>query len=153
MALGSYKWLNLLRYNTKDNNNTYDCIKNLKEKGYRIVATSPHETSYTIEDLPIDKQIALCMGTEITGISGELREEADMTVKIPMFGFTESFNISVSTALCLHTLVSKMHKSGIFYTLTETEKNEILLEWIRQTVKSADLIEKEFHKVKSNRSY
>lgn len=147
IALGSSKWLTLKKYN-KSENNTLSCINELKAKGYKIVATTPHKDDYTIETLPIDKPIALIFGTELTGISDTVREHADEFVKIPMFGFTESFNISVSAALCLNTIISRLHKSDNKWQLNEVEKEELILNWLRSTINKVDLIEKDFFEKK-----
>lgn len=143
VALGSPKWLNLYKYK-KEENNTLSCIKQLKAKGYSIIATTPHKDDHTIETLPIDKPMALVFGTELTGISDTVREHADEFVKIPMFGFTESFNISVSAALCLNTIISRVHKSDVHWQMTEEEKEELILTWLRNTINKVDLIEKDF---------
>jgi tRNA (guanosine-2'-O-)-methyltransferase len=143
IALGSPKWLTLHKYR-KAENNTLECIKQLKEKGYRIVATTPHKNGYNIEDLPVDKPLALMFGTELTGISDTVREQADEYVQIPMFGFTESFNISVSAALCLHTLISKLHKSNAEWHLSDEEKEELTLRWLRKSIPRVELIEKDY---------
>ena len=143
IALGSPKWLNTYTYKDAENN-TLNCITQLKKKGYRIVATSPHKNSQTIEELPIDKPLALIFGTELTGISETVRAHADEFVYIPMFGFTESFNISVSVALCLQALTTKLHRSDANWHLTENEKDELLLTWLRNTIRKVDLIEKDF---------
>jgi tRNA (guanosine-2'-O-)-methyltransferase len=148
VALGSPKWLNLHKYK-KEENNTLSCIKQLKEKGYKIVATTPHKDDYTIETLPIDKPIALVFGTELTGISDTVREYADEFVKIPMFGFTESFNISVSAALCLNTIISRLHKSEYKWQLSEDAKEELILNWLRNTINKVELIEKEYWEKKT----
>jgi tRNA (guanosine-2'-O-)-methyltransferase len=89
-------------------------------------------------------KIALFFGTELEGISPDVINEADEFVKIPMFGFTESFNISVSAAICLYELLPKLRKTNLNWQLTEEERSEILLEWARGTVKRADLLEEEF---------
>ncbi len=143
IALGAPKWLNLHRYR-KAENNSFDCIKKLKTQGYRIVATTPHEEDCNLEDLPVDKPLALFFGTELTGISDTVREHADEFVKIPMYGFTESFNISVSAALCLHTLKENLHKSTINWHLSSIEKEELLLRWLRNSIPKVELIEKDY---------
>ena len=143
IAMGAPKWLNLYKYRNEENN-TLTCIKKLKAQGYRIVATTPHENDCTIEQLSIDKPMALFFGTELTGISETVREYANEYVKIPMYGFTESFNISVSAALCLHTLTSKLHKSSVNWHLREEEKNELTLHWLRKSIHKVELIEKDF---------
>lgn len=147
VALGSSKWINLIKYN-KAENNTVECIKSLKSKGYKIIATTPHTNDCSIFDLSIENKTALFFGTELEGISDTVKQHADGFVKLPMFGFTESFNISVSAALCLHTLVHKLHSSNINWKLNETEQVEIILEWLRNTISRPELIEEEFYKQK-----
>lgn len=67
-----------------------------------------------------------------------------------MYGFTESFNISVSAALVLQHLAHKIREQGVKWNLSGIEKNETKLDWLRTTVKSAELIEKEFFKKKNS---
>lgn len=144
IALGSPKWLTVHKYKTYENN-SLQCIQQLKQKGYRIVATTPHEKDCSIWDLPVDKPLALFFGTELTGISDTVREHADEFVKIPMFGFTESFNISVSAAICLHTLVTKLHQlDAVDWHLNEEEKEQLKLIWLKNSIRKVDLIEKDF---------
>ncbi len=143
IALGAPKWLNLHRYR-KAENNSLDCIQKLKDQGYRIVATTPHEKDCNLEDLSVDKPLALFFGTELTGISDTVREHAEEFVKIPMYGFTESFNISVSAALCLHTLKEKLHKSTANWHLNDSEKEQLLLQWLRNSIPRVELIEKDY---------
>jgi tRNA (guanosine-2'-O-)-methyltransferase len=143
IAMGSPKWLNLHKYR-KSENNTLDCITKLKAKGYRIVATSPHKNGYELKDLPVDKPFALVFGTELTGISDTVREHADEFVAIPMYGFTESFNISVTAALCLHSLVEKLHATHDNWHLSDDEKDELRLSWLRKSIARVELIEKDY---------
>lgn len=143
VALGSAKWLSLHKYK-KNDNNTLTCLNNLKEEGYKIVATSPYEKYPTLDELSITQPLALVFGTELTGISDTVINNADEFVRIPMYGFTESFNISVCAALCLHTLVNKLHKSDINWKISEDEKDEIVLQWLKTSIKKSDIIEKAF---------
>jgi tRNA (guanosine-2'-O-)-methyltransferase len=144
--MGASSWLSIYRYSEKENNNTSSCINSLKQKGYRIIATTPHEKDCTLDQLPIDNKIALVFGTEIDGISDEVRNHADDFVRIPMYGFTESFNISVSAALSMYELTSRLRKSNIQYRLSEIEKEDILLDWMKSSIKRCDLIIKEYLK-------
>lgn len=144
VALGSSKWLNLIKYNQLDNN-TPEAIKALKEKGYRIVATTPHKDDVSLQELDLEKgPVALMFGTEMQGLTENALDLADEYMKIPMYGFTESFNISVSAALCLFHLSEKLRTSKIDWTLSSREKTEIKLAWIRQTIKKSDLIERDY---------
>lgn len=143
VAMGSSKWLNLYKYNQLENN-TIDTCKHLKEKGYQIIATTPHKNDQNLNDLAIDKKMAFIFGTEMHGLSDEAIRFADEYVCIPMHGFTESYNISVSAALVLYTLTQKLRKSEIKWQLDEKERVDILLEWTRRSINRPDLIEKQF---------
>ncbi len=141
--MGSSKWLNLYRYNGKEHN-TLDAYKSLRNQGYRIVATTPHKNDFTLDTLPIEGKFALVFGTELTGLTNIAIDNADEYLRIPMYGFTESYNISVSAALSLFTLSERVRKSNINWQLSEKEKEDILLEWSRRSVKRSELLEKEF---------
>jgi tRNA (guanosine-2'-O-)-methyltransferase len=145
VSLGSSKWITLHRHHKKKNN-SLDAIQTLKNKGYRIVATSPHSNDIELPDFDMSKgKTALVFGSEQPGISETIMQEADEFLKIPMFGFTESFNISVSAAIILYQLTQKLHNSeSIDWRLTEEEKVEIKIQWIKNTVKKSALIEKRF---------
>lgn len=138
IAMGAQKWVSLNRYNS-----TRECIENLKAKGYRIVATSPHDDSQMLQDFDVSSPMALFFGTEKEGLSREVMDQADATIKIPMSGFTESLNISVSAAIILHSLTQKLKNSEYNWRLNEEEKHRIRLAWTKKTIKNADeLIER-----------
>ncbi len=144
VSLGSSKWLTLHKYNQKDNN-SLATIKELKSQGYKIIATTPHTNDQELPDYDITSgKTALVFGSEKPGISEIIMNEADEFLKIPMYGFTESFNISVSAAIVLHYLTHKLHNSTVNWQLSEKEKTDIKIEWIKRTIKRSDLIEKRF---------
>lgn len=149
VALGSSKWLSIHKYYKKQNN-SLDAIRGLKKQGYRIIATTPHTKEQLLPDFDLKKgKAALVFGSELPGISEIIMNEADEFLKIPMYGFTESFNISVSAALVLYELTDKLRKTeGINWKLTEEEKVELKLKWIRSTVKQSHLLEERFLKEK-----
>lgn len=146
IALGASSWVNLINHNEKENN-TIETIKKLKADGYRIVATVPTKDAVNLEDFDLQKgKIALFFGTELKGLSDLMIENADEFLKIPMVGFTESLNISVSAGVILHHLTYKLRNSQINWRLSEEEKLEIKTNWVRNTLKTPDMIEKEFLK-------
>lgn len=145
---GSSKWLTISRYGQKEEN-TEDCFKHLKSQGYAIAATTPH-TELTIDELPTDKPVALVLGTEMRGISETASANADYLVRIPMYGFTESFNISVAAAISLHSLRSKFLRDSRDLSITEAEKQEVLLGWCRNTIKRGDKVIEEFYNRKKD---
>ncbi len=145
VALGSSKWLNLIKYNKKSNN-TLDTFSSLRKDGYTIVATTPHKNNYDLDTLSIDKKIAVVFGTELTGLSDLAINNADEYLRIPMYGFTESYNISVSAALTLFTLTQRLRKSKINWQLDDEEISDILLDWARSSVGRSEVIEQYFIK-------
>ena len=146
VSMGSHKWLNLYKFNAGENN-TMDAIRHLKKKGYKIVATTPHSNDISLPGYNIQGgKIALFFGTELTGLSEEVLEHADEYLRIPMFGFTESFNISVSAAIIMQNLTEKLHKSGIDWNLGEDEKLRLKLDWTRKSIKNVKLIESRYGK-------
>lgn len=145
IARGAGKWVDIYNYN-EGPTPVEDCIKKLKTKGYQIIATTPHEEDCNIADLPIDQPTAIVFGTEWTGISEEMIQLADGFVKIPMYGFTESFNVSVSAALVLQELRNRLAKSSIDYLLTENEQTELKIKWASKIIKNGEQVTNEIRK-------
>ena len=151
VSLGAGKWINIKQYNTEENN-TINCLKKLKKEGYQIIATSPHNTNISLDEIDVkNNKIAIILGTELTGLSEKALSFADKRMKINMYGFTESLNISVSAAICCQSISSKMRKETTGWEVTEEEKKDILLNWIRNSIKSGKQIEEKFLDDKSNK--
>jgi tRNA (guanosine-2'-O-)-methyltransferase len=144
IALGSWKWLTLNRYSGSADN-TSACLTKLKSDGYRIIATTPHKRDTTPVNLDLNKgKIALLFGTELEGLSANALSLADEYLKIPMTGFTESLNISVSAALIVHQLTERLRSSSINWQMEENEITALLLQWMRNSIKMSESIEKKF---------
>ena len=144
VALGSHKWLTLYKY-TREQNNTADALAQLKKKGYRIVATSPNANGCPLEEFDLLKgKTALVFGTELEGLSAGAAAMADETLTIPMVGFTGSLNISVTVAIILYHLTSRLRKSGINWQLSATENRQVKLQWLKNSISRSDTIEKYF---------
>lgn len=148
VTLGSSKWINMHRYREEGSNNTLDCLKSLKKKGYKIVATSLQEETIPIQELPLDEKIALCFGTEETGLSDDALEMADYYVKIPMVGFTQSFNISVSVAISLFALTERLKQGNIPWQLSDSEKLELKEEWYKKIAPKSEALVRYFYEQK-----
>jgi tRNA (guanosine-2'-O-)-methyltransferase len=138
VTLGSDKWLSLKRYH-EDSKNTTLALNALRAKGYRIIATTPHKNDILLEDFSIDAgKAAFVFGTEKGGLSKEALAMADEYLKIPMSGFTESFNISVSAAIILYNVVAKMRrKKGINWQLPDDERDKLLLDWLISSISNS----------------
>jgi len=143
VALGSSKWLSIEKYEQSENN-TVSCPTQLKSRGYRIICTTPDKNDYTPETIPLDHKLALVFGTELAGLSNAALEMADGFIKIPMVGFTESLNISVSAAVFIHTLTDRLRNLKINWSLSEFERISILLTWTINSIKKSDVLISDF---------
>lgn len=139
IAMGAQKWVDLNRYHSVD-----DCISDLKQKGYQIVATTPHTDDCELHDFDVTKKSCFFFGRETEGLSKEVLNNADCFLKIPMVGFTESLNISVSAAIILQHVTTKLRQTDINWQLSEKEKVEKRLDWCKKTIKSYDEIVERF---------
>lgn len=142
IALGSEQWLTVKKYHGEralDN-----CLLRLKAKGYQIVATSPYEQDLDIDKMEFDGKLSLMFGSELSGLSDKALELADIRCRIPMAGFTESFNISVSAALFMYELSRKLKNSDRDWGLTDREKQALRYEWLLKSVKAGEQIVEKF---------
>ena len=135
VAMGAEKWVDMHSYYKKENN-TQDCIDELKSQGFQIVATTPHTNDVLLPDFDVTKKSAFFFGTEISGLSDIVLDQADAFVRIPMYGFTESYNISVSAALVLHDVVNRLKKSEVDWALSEQDLMDKRIDWAVKSLKS-----------------
>lgn len=143
-ASGSEKWVSLHRYNDTAADNTETCIQNLRAQGYRLVATSPHADALPPEEVPLDQKLAVMLGNEKNGLSEAALAAADLKLTIPIVGFMESLNVSVSAALCLYTLTRRLRQLAVDWPLSEAERLDLRLDWFRLSVRNSDHLEKHF---------
>ena len=140
IAMGAQKWVDINKFET-----VTDCVKTLKEQGYQIIATTPHEKDCFLDDFDISKPSALFFGTERDGLSEEILNAADGFLKIPMVGFTESLNISVSAAIIIQNLMQRLRNSDVKWQLTEDEILEKRMAWTRNSIKDIKRIEERYY--------
>ncbi|HAA13980.1 MAG TPA: rRNA methyltransferase [Cytophagales bacterium] len=141
---GASKWLTLHRYDQESGGNTQRCIESLKAKGYQFLVTSPNAETEGFQHVDFSTKVAVLFGTEWFGASEYAMSQADGLIKLPMYGFTESFNISVAAALTLQGLVNSLRSSKATWQLSEQERNALRLEWYRNSVRNPDIMEREF---------
>jgi len=142
IAMGAQKWVDVNRFESIS-----DCIKTIKNKGYRIIATTPHENDCLLDDFDITQKTALFFGTERDGLSKEVLDQADGFLKIPMVGFTESLNISVSAAIIIQNIMERLRKSNVDWKLSEEEILEKRLSWARHSIKDIKRIEERYFSI------
>jgi tRNA (guanosine-2'-O-)-methyltransferase len=140
IAMGAQKWVDI---------NTFEsvsvCVESLKNKGYQIIACTPHQNDCLLEDFDISKPSALFFGTERDGLSDEVMQKAGGFIKIPMVGFTESLNISVSASIIIQDLTSRLRLSDIDWHLSENEILEKRMAWTRHSIKDIKRIEARYY--------
>lgn len=118
--------------------NTRRALLDLKAQGFVLAASSLSSSSVSLDDVPVDKPLALMIGTELTGLTPVAHELADVVFSVPMLGFAQSFNLSVFSALCLEKLSSKMRAHSDLWKMSDDEKNQLLLDWLRISVSNSD---------------
>ncbi len=143
IAMGAQQWVDVIRYNSSNT-----CLDTLKENGYRIVATTPDPDATNLNDFKLESKIALFFGTEKEGLSKEILQQADGFITIPMFGFTNSLNISVSAAIILQQLTIQLRNTKLNWRLSESEILEKRLEWTKKSVRSIDDVLARYHGLK-----
>jgi tRNA (guanosine-2'-O-)-methyltransferase len=144
---GAGKWMDIKRYNKdiqKDADhfdpsqfpvhNTKLALTELKDKGYQLIATSPGSQSISLDEINIEKPTAFLFGTESVGLTPTALEMSDETLRLPMVGFTESYNISVSVAITLSHTMHRLWSSDIDWHLSEEEQDELKLEWYKRAI-------------------
>ena len=144
IAMGAQKWVDVNRFNTIQN-----CIDTMKEKGYQIIATTPHNDSCMLHEFDITKRSAIFFGTERDGLSQEVIDQADGYLKIPMVGFTESLNISVSAAIIIQDITNRLRQSNLNWQLTAEEILQKRLTWTRNSIKDIQRIEERYFSEKT----
>lgn len=144
VTIGSDKWLSVFRYKEQGANNTEIAFNNLREKGYRIIAAHPREKQISLPEFHPVKPTALVFGAEKAGLSDYAIRNADDRLYIPMYGFSESFNISVCVALCLYHVRRVLESSELPWRLEDTQKEELYLQWLRNSVRHLKRLDRKF---------
>ena len=112
VLVGAAQWLSVTRYDRPGEDNTLVCLERLKQEGYRILAASPEGGQEPLARFDPQEKTALVFGAELAGLSETARERADGMISLPMYGMTESYNVSVAVALCLFPLVERLKSSS-----------------------------------------
>ena len=99
---GSDKWVEIERYQSLTK-----VIGGLRDRGFVTIAADVGPGAIPLHEIDVDRPVALVMGTEFEGLSKEAKSISDHRFTIPMNGFVESFNVSVSAAISLYDLTKR----------------------------------------------
>ena len=135
IAMGAQKWVDIVKHPSAEAS-----VRYMKSKGYRVVATTPHADGNSLEEFDINPRSCFFFGKEADGLSPVILDQADAFLTIPMHGFTESLNISVSAAIILQHMTSRLRKSAMDWNLSDSEKFDLRLDWCKKSIKSIDQI-------------
>jgi len=147
---GAEQWLSIRRRQLREAHENAHLFAELRNAGYTIVATTPHKEDTLIDTLSLDTKIALIFGTELEGLSAYALEHADAYVKIPIYGFTESFNVSVAAGITLYELTKRLRKSDKNWRLSEVEQLDLQLEWLIKTTPFGDIVKRRLRELTLN---
>ncbi len=143
---GASKWIEINRYRGSGVNNTETCLHRLKKDGYRIVAMTLREGSMGLDEITLDKKLALCFGSEEPGLTETAHDLADEHISIPMCGFTQSFNLSVSAGISLHHLTTRMRGSAVNWQLSDEDKTSLYIDWLSKSTPTGKVLLERFMK-------
>jgi tRNA (guanosine-2'-O-)-methyltransferase len=144
VAMGASQWLELHHFREPGADNTARCLEALAGAGYTLVAATPGQRDCALDELRMEGRMAIMLGTEEEGLSDQALGAAQVRVQIPMYGFTRSFNLSVSAALILRELSRQLRAGPPGWGLSEAEKLELRLKWYRRDLRGSELIEERF---------
>jgi len=139
ISKGAMDWMDIQR--SKD---PREMMLSLKSKGFELVVTDFSPNAIDIEDYQPKRPVALVMGTELTGISDVARELADVSVVIPMSGFSQSLNVSVATGIAISQLSRKTKHLKTTFPPTDEERLDALNLWSKNAIYWSDQIIRDF---------
>ena len=131
---GADKWLSIRIYP-----DWRKCFQVLRENAYKLYAACLSNEAASIEDISTTSKIALVFGNELDGLDPEETEACDGAFMLPMYGFSQSFNVSVACALSIQRLFIAREAAGHKWTgLSESEKNALKIEWYKKAVQNSE---------------
>ena len=98
---GAHRWLDLHRWPSAE-----AAASDLRGRGFRVLATRP-DAGHSLDDVDVATPLAVMFGNEHTGLSAAALAACDGAIRVPMFGFTESYNLSVTVALVANRLAAR----------------------------------------------
>jgi tRNA (guanosine-2'-O-)-methyltransferase len=129
---GAHKWIDLHRWPRPE-----DAVSALRERGFGVYATLPG-TARTIDDVDVTHPIAIVFGNEHAGLTAAAIAACDGAVGVPMYGFTESYNLSVTVALAMTRIAARRREAiGALGDLTDARRRELRARWYALSIRGA----------------
>ena len=134
ISKGVEKWLDSNFFNSYDDGGVAEWVSRLKATGRKLYVTTLDKNAVPLSQIDPTVPATICFGNEQEGASAELISLADKTMYIPMKGFVESFNVSVSCGIVLHHLTLGMEEAGISRGLDEEDALNTKINWALRTI-------------------
>ncbi len=136
ITLGAHSWMDIHRYGQPA-----DCLAHLRDRGFQVVTGALTPESVPIHAIDFSRPTAMVFGNEHEGLTSAFLDCADQVFQIPMYGFTQSLNISVSAAIATFFAVNeRIRLLGQSGDLSDEDQAQILDEWLKRTVPMSDRI-------------
>lgn len=132
VALGAQKWLETRRYPS-----VQVAYAALRRRGFEVWASTVHGGAASIAEVPDERPVALVFGNEHSGLSDRASALADGCFRLPMYGFAESFNISVATSLALYDVVQRRRQTNRLCPLSEEDQLQVRARWYARSVRAS----------------
>jgi tRNA (guanosine-2'-O-)-methyltransferase len=130
---GAHKWIELVRWPR-----AHDAVAALHDRGFAVYAALPPPATASIEDLDVSRPVAIAFGNERDGLSAEAIAACDGAVSVPMFGFSESYNLSVTVALAMSRVAARRRAAlGALGDLPAERRAQLRARWFALKVRAA----------------
>jgi len=132
VTTGAHKWIDLHRWRSAE-----AAVAALRGRGFRVYATLPG-APHTIDDVDVTTPIAVAFGNEHDGLTQAAIDACDGAIGVPMFGFTESFNLSVTVALAMTRIAARRRAQiGSLGDLDDQARRELRARWFALKIRGA----------------
>ena len=131
ITMGAHKWF--FHEYVDDIEKFY---QDIKEKGYQVVVTLLDEDTIDFREVDYTKPTLIVLGNEVDGASEVSIKYADKKVIIPMYGMSQSLNVSVANAVILYEAQRQRSLKGMYDTpqLSEEVIEKTLKKWAYEDI-------------------
>jgi len=135
VSMYSDRWIDLHRVQSSE-----ALLGWARKRGMKVFGTSPH-AHMTVDELSVDEPLLVVFGNEAEGLKEATAAACDGVFRLPMYGFTESFNISVSVGMTLANLVGRMRsrqaQEGRSGDMPIERQRYLMAQWYMKSVRAA----------------
>jgi len=129
---GAHRWIDLVRWPAPE-----PAFAALRARGFRVFATLPGAPE-TVDAVDVSTPLAVAFGNEHAGLTRAAIASCDGALGVPMFGFTESYNLSVTVALAMSRIAARRRSAiGSPGDLGDARRRELRARWFALKIRGA----------------